>query len=578
MVFPGENWFFYWKTSASLWRNKIDQLHGVGQVFIPINWSIHSDTGERFDFAFNRPETNLKLLVDTVREAGKVPVLFLPLTPCPFLTNGGVPHLLAREMSLNNQGIATCTIDNTGHLNKMYSFYDTRVFKFFSKFIIVMRQYLEQNDVEVDIWGLDSGIIENEKYISFFHDQSKLYKHGLSQFLRAKREEEYTDGQSQEFRNVPLVSSIEDELKFRDEYETTISDLYKDFAKKELGNYWEGVIKMSFLGGGLGDFFTRNNHGLGTEQLCKNLYQSIALDVVPSSILLAKQEKKEIVSKQLHDIVTSSILPHKLASTLHTEEKIYNFAPLMFFSLYQKNQEEECWEDIGLSQYLDNQYQHTYQYFPLKNFEYDENELSANNVKVFNAKDLDVQSFNNIIREFMKGSKIILNTAHIDHSLTQKLELFLLENEFQIEKVNFQTLITHITLGEGQLLFFNAEEITETKEDKKKSFWKKIISIFNLAHLDFGKNDNSLEGVKYFWLTRQANTSELKFEEIRRLLVYNTSSYKRRLKLPLEQDFSLLKIIDEMNTTITPHGKNIDLFFYPKGSVLLDFGVLTHER
>ena len=70
-VFPGENWFFYWKTSASLWKTKLASIQGTGQVFVPMNWAFHSESGESFDFADQKPETDLVKLCNEAKEVGK---------------------------------------------------------------------------------------------------------------------------------------------------------------------------------------------------------------------------------------------------------------------------------------------------------------------------------------------------------------------------------------------------------------------------------------------------------------------------------------------------------------------------
>ena len=141
-VFPGENWFFYWKTSASLWKNKLQEFPGT-KIIIPVNWSFHSETGDQFDFDEHRPETNLKKLVEIAESVGKQVIFFLPLTPAPFLSNGGLPHLLARGLALNNEQMAYGIIDADDNLIKIYSFFDPRVFEAFDRFVKKLGQYFD---------------------------------------------------------------------------------------------------------------------------------------------------------------------------------------------------------------------------------------------------------------------------------------------------------------------------------------------------------------------------------------------------------------------------------------------------
>ena len=122
-IFPGENWFFYWKTSSSLWKSKLEDFSSR-VVLCPINWSIHHKGQEDIDFLGNNPEANLKKLVSVIRELGKEAIFLLPLGPAPFLPNGGVPHVFSRFPSLNKENAIYGVADPEGRINKMYSFFD----------------------------------------------------------------------------------------------------------------------------------------------------------------------------------------------------------------------------------------------------------------------------------------------------------------------------------------------------------------------------------------------------------------------------------------------------------------------
>jgi hypothetical protein len=188
-VFPGENWFFYWKTSASLWKSKLQEFPGT-KIIIPLNWSFHSETGDQFDFGDHRPETNLKKLVEIAHEVGKSVVFFLPITPAPFLPNGGLPHLLARGLALNNEQMAYGVIDADDHLIKIYSFFDPRVFEAFDKFVKKTGQYFLASNITADVWGIRSGFFKNGQYRSFLEDTSKTFEQAFARFLQKKKSED----------------------------------------------------------------------------------------------------------------------------------------------------------------------------------------------------------------------------------------------------------------------------------------------------------------------------------------------------------------------------------------------------
>ena len=91
-IFPGESWFFYWKTSPALWEEKVKSC--VSRYLIcPIFWGQHVTPEGHYDFGESVPECGLKKLVDIAKAYGKEVIFFLPLGPAPFLPNGGVPFL-----------------------------------------------------------------------------------------------------------------------------------------------------------------------------------------------------------------------------------------------------------------------------------------------------------------------------------------------------------------------------------------------------------------------------------------------------------------------------------------------------
>jgi len=172
-VFPGENWFYYWKTSASLWRDKLSELPGNGRILVPINWAFHTETGDQFDFAYSKPETDLGKLATIGNEIGRKIVFLLPLTPAPFLSNGGVPAILARNQSLSEDGVLQSVIGPDGQLIKLYSFFDTRLFQAFSKFTVALGKFFSERGVDCDLWGIHCGYLTEDGFQSFLYDEGK---------------------------------------------------------------------------------------------------------------------------------------------------------------------------------------------------------------------------------------------------------------------------------------------------------------------------------------------------------------------------------------------------------------------
>ena len=108
---------------------------------------------------------------------------------------------------------------------------------------------------------------------------------------------------------------------------------------------------------------------------------------------------------------------------------------------------------------------------------------------------------------------------------------------------------------------------------EKLKFWHKIIQTFDLVHLSIPK----IEGGHFLWRTREASHLELNYEEVRRLSLYNPTSYKKKLKIELPKNFALMKVVDENFVQIQNQTHHLELEFLPEGSLSLDFGVFSHD-
>lgn len=122
-VLPGENWFYYWKTSSSLWRDKFAKFPRGQKVFLPLNWSLHFHGPGEYDFGKDRPEANLKKLITIAKEQGLKPILLLPTGPLPCLVNGGLPSSLATTLAKTDEHLPYVIVLPNGELVKIYSFY-----------------------------------------------------------------------------------------------------------------------------------------------------------------------------------------------------------------------------------------------------------------------------------------------------------------------------------------------------------------------------------------------------------------------------------------------------------------------
>lgn len=561
-VFPGENWFFYWKTSASLWRNKLQNFPGT-KIIIPLNWSFHSETGDKFDFDEHRPETNLGKLVEIANEVGKSVVFFLPITPAPFLPNGGLPHLLARSLALNGDGLAYGVIDADDHLVKIYSFFDPRVLEAFEAFVKKLNQYFLENNIVADLWAVRLGHFENGQYKTFFEDSSKTYQEAFLRFLGTK--------------NVAMdaLSSVEKkQLSF--DFTKSIQELYETQVKDLVKENFEGVLDIGFLGSGTKKFLKRLSGTSSAVDYSEELYEALAKDIIPSSVLLSHRLKKGVLSRELNDLVANSYLPSRLINSAYEHEDISFFQPLSFFKIYEKidgvSELFQSWSDLNLWSFLKSNFGWSFKIISNETLKLHDNKTPyQEHIHFFHGQDVDHKIFNFILKTFVNGGRVILNCNNLSDEFMRKFETFFLENNLIVEKVNFQTQIQNIILGEGRLVLIDGEGFKNLSALEFLDFWKALINTFSLLHIPL----ENAEGVDFYWRTRPSSSGELKFEEVRRLSLYNPTSYKKKIKMSLSKHFAIFKVLDEINVKIQTYPNGVEVELFPDGSVILDFGVYS---
>jgi hypothetical protein len=561
-AFPGENWFFYWKTSASLWKTKLLEFPGT-RIIIPFNWSFHSETGDSFDFGEQRPETDLAKLVQIATEAGKSVVFFLPVTPAPYLTNGGLPHLLARTLSLSTEQMAYGLIDSDDNLIKIYSFFDPRVFEAFDRFVKKIGNYFKEKRISSDIWGIRAGFFQHGHFRSFLEDSSKAYDQAYSRFLQGKQGEE---GET--------ISAIE-EKQYAFEFIKNVQNLYITNARESIGINFEGTLDVAFLGASTEMFLKRLYGTTSVLEYTAEIYEALAKDIIPSSVLINPREKKGVLGRELNDLVANSYLPSRLSSAYEYED-IAVFTPLSFFKVYEKidglSSMFQSFDDLKLWNYLKMHFGWSYKIINNDTMKlHDSRAPYQEHIVLFHGHDVDRSIFNYILKSFMNGGRVILNRSGLSEEFNKRLETFFLENSLPVEKVNFKTQIQNIHLGDGRLILFDGDGLQGLGEETLLDFWQKLIDTFGLIHVHVQSSD----GIDYYWRTRPSTTNELKFEEVRRLSLYNPTSYRKKVRVNLSKNFVIYKVLDEINVIVQTFPNEVEVELLPEGSVILDFGVFT---
>lgn len=562
-TFPGEGWFYYWKTSASLWRAKIQDHHQGPTLIVPLNWSFHSDTGDTYDFAQHRPETDLHKLCQIATDLSKRVVFYLPLTPVPYLPSGGLPHFLARSMSLDQEGLAQVAQDADGTIHKFYSYFDSRVYQAFTRFTHELAQYFFKTKINADVVGMRATSFNRHHGLqSLMTDRSMIFEQSFSRFLKAKLEESKGE-----------LEGSDHEAVLRHEYVDVIEKLYEENAANAFKSHWEGVVSCCFLGASKFDFLDRVGDHYSAAQYSQDLLEMLTMEQLPSSVLIPTRVKKHVLKQQCQDLVVQTFMMNRLER--YEDEESTLFTPLVYFDIQALHprviNRSHDWMSNGLIPYLRVSHPNCYTLRSpqVKPF-FAENDWDER-IYFYLAESLDQSTYHEMLKRFMSGGRVILDRTRISPGYQKKLEVFILENNLQTEKINFHTQIQHIRLGEGRLIMIEGLTLDSLDESKLFQFWTKILETFSLPVLEL----NLPEGVLSFWRTRSAHSHELSYEEIRRLSLYNPSSYKKKFSITLPKTMVLLKVVDQFYVEVHTKASTLEILMSPEGTVSLDFGVFS---
>jgi hypothetical protein len=563
VTFPGEGWFYYWKTSASLWRSKIQDFHQGPTLVVPLNWSFHSDTGDTYDFAQHRPETDLHKLCQIATELSKRVVFYLPLTPVPYLPNGGLPHFLARSISQDEDGLAQVAVDADGTIHKFYSYFDSRVYQAFTRFTHELSQYFFKMKINADVVGMRATSYSRHGGLkSMMTDRSMVFEQSFSRFLKAKIED-----------SKGVLEGRDHEAVLKYEYVEVIEKLYEQNAAKAFKSHWEGTLSCCFLGASQTDFFDRVGNHHSSTQYSQDLLEMLTMEQLPSSVLLPIRVKKHVLKQQCQDLIVQTFMMNRLER--YDDEETMLFTPLVYFDVQALHpkviKRDHDWVSNGLLPYLRVTHPNCFALRAphLKPF-FEENDWEER-VYFYLAEGLDQATYHEMLKRFMSGGRVILDRSRISPEYQKKLEVFILENNLQAEKINFHTQIQHIRLGEGRLILIEGLTLDSLDEGKLFQFWTKILETFSLPILEL----NLPDGVLSFWRTRCAHAHELNYEEIRRLSLYNPSSYKKKFTISLPKTMVLLKVVDQFYVEVQTKPSTLEIMMSPEGSVSLDFGVFS---
>jgi hypothetical protein len=547
---PGEGWFFYWRVAPSLWKTKLNLIPSRQPVIIPINWAFHTDDGYQYDFGARRPEANLAMLANLCRESGRSCLLFVPLGPLPFLVNGGLPSAVVDSPSQSELGIINACVTGQGEIHKMYSFYAPKVFQCYARFLNELGKYLSSNGVSAPVYGIECGYYNNKKFVPFHFDRSASFENSFRKYVVIKEEEEGAQKTRKEW--------IEP-------FEKTIMGLYQQECQKALAGFWEGNIRVAMLGGSTQDFLARisPNATKRDQHYLEQLLRSNSEHVLPSSLLLSTTEKQGILQHALETLVDVNTL---INSGRDNEQ--YVLRPLQWFYLIDEKEESVAWEKCGLHSFLETNYPWSFCHIMPNQIDNDQDNGNQSYLFVSGAM-IDSKMLSRLLKAFLSGKSLIIDSENLSSEMLRKIQFFRDENDLVTEEVRINCAVSCTSLGDAKMIILEGAELKQMGRDKTNEFWQKLVATIYNRTIKVDAN----QGVLQYWRSRPSTGIELKFEEVRRLSLFNPTSYKKKFSVLNPKWAYLSKIIDQEHCELDHRQHEIHGTLSPGGHISLDFGI-----
>ena len=546
-----DNWFYYWKTSLSLWKEKMESFP-YNLVIVPIYWAFHAEKQNISDFGRIRPETNLKRIQEIGDELGKKVIFFLALGPSPIFPHGGLPPYLMGTLSQNMQGHTYTILNKEKMCNKVYSFFDPNIFKEYGNFVKELGDYFKKEKISSDVYGINCGYFSGKSFISYFNDRSNCFHKSFAKYIEASMEENLSPG----------IKSSKEEREEIKKFSLFIYSLYKKAAQDHLSQNWEGELKVVFLGGSTKDFIKR---GLSDDKMeyFNDILFGINQEFLPSAGLLDMETDASIFQKQFRDIVIDTYIPWKLSNSFMED---INYSPLAFFQIFED--EDKNFQKSGLLKYLEENYGTTFSYFNSE----EEKDLSfpiEGKILFIPGIKIDKNQFTKILKFFLNGGKVFIDCQGLTLEIKNKIDGFLLENSLKVDKIKFHASFENVSLGEGRLFFFKGNELQFLDMESKNEFWQKVLGNMEIPHFHLKSNLN----LKFFWKTRSASPGEHNYQEIRRLCIYNSEKNKKRVKGLTQKNISLIRVGHEAEKKYESQSDQIEFEVPPQSWITVDFGI-----
>lgn len=461
--------------------------------------------------------------------------------------------MVARTLSISSDGVHLAILDQEEKLNKMYSYFEPKVFQSFVEFLSAFGNFLASNKIKSPLWGTNFNYQEGERNISYLADSSIAFEQSFSRYLK------------QNFKEGVDLGGPKEEANLKSKFTLQVQDLFKSTAETALAPFWIGLQQVTVLGGAPGETIERAlQDGKSQLNFVNDILDHYTHDRWISSALLKKSEKGELLPKVLSEHFGTQEVERRYLYKIHGAELSQEWKSFGLVDIFEDG--GASFKKTGLISFLDENFRWMYSIQKELNFTNEWIVENQHKVKFFHGANLDRTGFSQMMKLFMMGQKVVLDLTGLPPELDRRLQIFMLENSLKVQTVNFVTTINLSELGDGRFITYEGSRL-QTEETTRK-FWSHLFRYFNLNHVDINLGTD----VFSLWRIRATSPTELNYLDVRRVNFYNPTSYKKQVTIHTKGGFAFLKMIDPSKATAKSVSHGVEVELLPHGRIALDFG------
>ena len=477
-------------------------------------------------------------------------LLGISITQTPISKNGGVPEAVSSKKSVAKNGLINFCLGEDGEIFKMPSFYEPSVFKEFSRFISKLKDYLCVLESPIDVASFE--------FIYFSHDGTQ------NTFL-----EDFGDAQKESYK------------KFKDQSESSLGEghleamllsLYEDTVREKFKQDFIGRLKLNHIGSSTKSSMNEIFGEYDLLDMNISLTRCFKNNVFPV-LSNSRRAKDPLIDKKFLSLFRPNYLEDCLSTSSLSDDR-GDFSPISHVRFYHGSRvdiEEASIITSKLLTIVDDAlgFSSSSKLFQLNTLELEESmdsELIYLVGSSFSAKEIVL-----IKKLFYQGKKLIFDLNSVGDDFLAELNINFGLKTIKKSSLNLEVDLFIYELGESVMILFNSQELISLSKSLQLEFWKKIIYAAEIEYLEM----DGAENLEYVWRKRQIKSSELDFEEVRRINFFNPYSETKEVNIKASERFFLLKVVDEDCATISRQSdRGMAVSLLPKGSVGIDFGVV----